>query len=379
MNNLKKDKRLSFFGKLLLFINLTFVLALLMAYLANYANPSKFWFFSLFGMFYQIILLGNILFVLYWIVRWKWIAILSITAILIGFNHIGRHYQLNLWKKNNNKSSKTTVKFLSYNVKNFDMYNYKKNWKYNFENRNKILSLLKKQSPDIFCLQEFVYDNTNQFNTLDTIKEIMGIKHQYVEYNVVSRNQIYFGIATFSKYPIIKNAKILFPNSKTNFAIYSDVVFPNDTLRIFNLHLESIHLGKEDYDLAKELEDIKISDNSKLKKGSRRILQRLKQAFIKRAEQTDIIAKHIHQSPHPAIVCGDFNVTPCSYTYNKLIRNLYDAYKISGKGFGKSYNGFDLYFRIDYILHSKNIESSEFKTLKVFYSDHFPLVCEFSL
>lgn len=347
--------------------------------MANYTNPSKFWIFSLFGMFYQIILLINIIFAIYWIIRWKWFALLSIISILIGYNHIGRHYQLNLLKKNLNSDNKTIVKFLSYNVKNFDMYNYKKNWQYNFQNRNNILTLLKKQNPDIFCLQEFVYDNTKQFNTLDTINEILNIKHHYVEYNVVSRNQIYFGIATFSKYPIIKNAKILFPNSKTNFAIYSDVVFPNDTIRIFNLHLESIHLGKEDYELAKELEDIKISDNNKLKKGGRRILQRLKQAFIKRAKQTDIIAKYIHQSPHPVIVCGDFNVTPCSYTYNKLIKNLYDAYLLSGKGFGKSYNGFDLYFRIDYILHSKTIESYEFTTLNVYYSDHFPIVCKIKI
>lgn len=379
MENLKKGKRLSFFGKTLVFINLIFVFALLMAYLANYVSPSKFWILALFGMFYQLILFGNLIFAVYWIIRWKWVAFLSIAAIFIGYSYIGRLYQLNLFGKEQNNKSKNPLNILSYNVRNFDIYNYKKNWQYNYENRNKILHFLKEQKPDIFCFQEFVYDNTNQFNTLDTILQIQGAKHHHVAYNVVSRNQIYFGIATFSKYPIINTAKILFPNSKTNFAIYSDVVLSNDTIRIFNIHLESLHLGKEEYKLAKELEDIKIKDNSKLKKGSKRIMQQLKKAYIKRAEQADIIAQNIQQSPHPVVVCGDFNDTPCSYVYSRIVKNLYDAYKVSGRGFGRSYNGFDLYFRIDYILHSKKLKSSGFKTIPVQYSDHFPVVCKIEI
>ena len=57
--------------------------------------------------------------------------------------------------------------------------------------------------------------------------------------------------------------------------------------------------------------------------------------------------------PYPIIVCGDFNDTPVSYTYNKIKGNLMDSFTISGVGIGDSYVKIPM-FRIDYIMYDKN-------------------------
>ena len=48
----------------------------------------------------------------------------------------------------------------------------------------------------------------------------------------------------------------------------------------------------------------------------------MRQAYIQRADQVDIIKEDIRLSPYPVIVCGDFNDTPVSYTYKTLSKEL---------------------------------------------------------
>lgn len=107
------------------------------------------------------------------------------------------------------------------------------------------------------------------------------------------------------------------------------------------------------------------------------ISYRLKYAFKKRAHQADVLTEHIQSSPYPVIVCGDFNDTPVSYSYRKIRKDLVDAYIKSGRGIGNTYSGVFPSYRIDYILHSRDIQSVGFETIKVNYSDHYPVSCMF--
>jgi endonuclease/exonuclease/phosphatase family metal-dependent hydrolase len=103
----------------------------------------------------------------------------------------------------------------------------------------------------------------------------------------------------------------------------------------------------------------------------------LKDAYIKRARQVDILSDHIKNSPYPCMVCGDFNDTPVSYTYQKLKGKLKDAYLESGAGIGNTYFGSFPSFRIDYILHSRALTTLNFQTKKIQLSDHYPIICHF--
>ncbi|MFW6224447.1 MAG: endonuclease/exonuclease/phosphatase family protein, partial [Bacteroidota bacterium] len=108
-------------------------------------------------------------------------------------------------------------------------------------------------------------------------------------------------------------------------------------------------------------------------KDAHALSQKLRHGFMERAQQVDFVSEHIHKSPHPVIVCGDFNDTPMSYAYHTMRNNLKDSFTEAGMGFGKTYGGRAPSYRIDYILHSPTINTLSHERLKVPYSDHFPV------
>jgi endonuclease/exonuclease/phosphatase family metal-dependent hydrolase len=138
------------------------------------------------------------------------------------------------------------------------------------------------------------------------------------------------------------------------------------------VHLQSIKFQYKDYELVEKFEA--KNDNERLE-GSKIIFNRLKQGFIKRAVQVDILRDHMNSSPYPVILCGDFNDTPVSYVYGVLSKNLKDAFQQSGFGFGRTYAGIFPSFRIDYIFHDKKYKSSDYNTIHKAYSDHYPISC----
>jgi len=109
------------------------------------------------------------------------------------------------------------------------------------------------------------------------------------------------------------------------------------------------------------------------------ITNRLKWAFERRANQAESIAAHVHRSPYPVIVCGDFNDSPVSYTYRIMRHDLNDAFVESGSGFGNTYLGKFPSYRIDYILLNKKFNVFNYRTPKLNLSDHYPVLCRMSL
>ena len=80
---------------------------------------------------------------------------------------------------------------------------------------------------------------------------------------------------------------------------------------------------------------------------------------------------HSLESPHPVVICGDFNDTPVSYTYATISDELVDTFRDSGGlGIGSTYLGAFPSFRIDYIFHSKNLASSDYHRYEEGISDH---------
>jgi endonuclease/exonuclease/phosphatase (EEP) superfamily protein YafD len=144
-----------------------------------------------------------------------------------------------------------------------------------------------------------------------------------------------------------------------------------DTIRVYNNHLQSIYFNSANYSF---LDSLKIRYNNDQLEEIRDISFRLRYAFMKRAEQADLIAAHIANCPYRVIVCGDFNDTPVSYVYYRLNDGMVDSFTRAGWGTGRTYIGKFPSFRIDYILHSEEFESLFFTRKKVRVSDHFPII-----
>jgi len=351
------------------YINYIIIAALLLSYLSVFINPAKIWFLPFFGLAYPFILFANIFFIFFWIYRKRKYFLFSLIAILIGWNNLTDIVQIHSIKKPD-KTEKTKIvkklKIVSYNVQLFNLYK----WTKNDNAYNKIIEFIKKESPDIICLQEF-YTNSSNLKLQNIINQLSKTKYYHIEYPNINNHS--YGIATFSKYPIVDRGIIRYENT-SNITIYTDIKTQGKIVRIFNNHLQSIRFKKDNYSFITNSKN--YSDNKKMKE-IKDISYRLKDAFIKRAKQADILSEQISATPYPIIVCGDFNDTPISYTYHKIKGDLNDAFTKSGKGLGTTYIGNFPSYRIDYFLYSNDFAVQNYKVPHIKLSDHYPLVCEF--
>jgi endonuclease/exonuclease/phosphatase family metal-dependent hydrolase len=356
--------------KLLLFLNAIAAALLLLSILASYVSPAVAWAIAFFGIAYPYFLVLNILFLVYWIAVRRRELVLSLAIILLGYSNLRNQLQLDLYKVPKLNQEKA-FKILSFNTRLFDLYN----WTKQPDTKQRIFDLIKTENPEIVCIQEFYTSETRPgFDNLKDLKALREKTYVHVAYTDTTHGNAFWGIATFSKYPIVRKGNILFNEVTNNICIYTDLKINNDTIRVYNAHFQSNRLRREDYEFLgnpkQEKEKLTASKN---------ILKRIKAGTIKRSKQVDVVANHMENSPYPVIICGDFNDPPSSYTYNRLRDNLKDAFVESGFGFGNTYNGLIPLLRIDYILHDKRFNSNNFQITKADLSDHFPVSCRLEL
>lgn len=353
-----------FSKNILQLLNAIALFAQCLSYLSGYINPNKIWIIAFFGLAFQYIYLINLGFFFFWWWRRKKFALYSLIFLLLGIGYAGRYIQFRFTKKSIENTE--SLKLLSYNVRIFNYFE----WEGKNSNRDSIVSYLKSEHPDIICLQEF-YTRSDDSSLSESYirRKLSEYPYTHIEYSYVVQNRhSKFGVATFSKYPIINSGTIQFKNS-ANTCIYSDVMIHSDTFRVYNTHLQSISLKKDNYALMDSIFYI----NSKKIDEVKDVTTRLKTAYMIRAAQTNAIVHHLEKSPYPVILCGDFNDTPVSYAYQKLLGNKKDAYRESGSGVGNTYRGKLPSFRIDYIFYSDAFTSFNYETPKIHFSDHYPV------
>lgn len=351
--------------KITLSLNAAVAAALLLSYLSVHIPPDIFAFPALMGLAYPYLLLVNVIFVLIWAVALRLESLISALIIALGLTHFSNY--INLKKPAGDKTG--TVKVESYNLRLFNYYENRKP----ASSEKKILELLKNQKSDIICLQE-VYFTGNPDQKESALISALGSKY-YSHFKIIGTGKDrFYGIATLSKFPIIKKGDIIHPGS-SSLSIYTDIVAGNDTFRIFNNHLQSFRLQRMESSFISELTE--SSDDKETMSELRTISVSLKRGFIKRAAQAQAVKAMVNRSPYPVIVLGDFNDTPVSFSYRKIRKGLNDAFVKAGYGAGFTYRGNYPPNRIDYILYDDKLECRKFDIVKVRYSDHYPIVAYF--
>lgn len=351
------------------FFTVLTLISLGLAYCAPFIHPKTHFLIPFFGLAYPIFLILTFFFLILWIVfksKWSWVII---GVIILGGN---LHFRMLAFGKNEELPNYNYLHVMSYNVRLFDVYNPKlSNAK---KTRNRIFEYIQRENPDVICFQEFYQkDKPTDFKTKDTILKFMKFRdyHERSAHKNYSRQN--FGIYLFSKYPIIAKGDVIFDTQSEkdfNYCIYVDIVKNRDTFRVYNAHLQSIKLQGDYYTKKDPL------NNMASKSTIRLILEKLQVAYPKRAEQAKTVMKHISNSPYPVIVCGDFNDTPLSFTYQQFNAKLTDAFRNCGSGIGTTYVGRIPAGRIDYIFHSDDLNSAQFRIQEKALSDHRAVSCK---
>ncbi len=330
-------KKLSAIDKLLFVVNSLIAAVLLISFLSYYISPDFISLFSFLSLSVPFLIILNLVFIVYWMFKLRRQFLLSAIVLLIGFQYINKFYSFSEKKV----LLSDDVKIMSYNVRMFNLYNWIEE---DYIDQN-IYEFINTKNPDILCIQEFHPSDEIGFN----------YPYEYVKIRTNGNN---FGHAIFSKFKIINSGSLDFSKS-TNNAIFVDIVRNNDTIRVYNIHLESLKINPKEESLTQE--------------NSEKFKIRVEKAFKKQTNQAILLSEHQGEINYKSIICGDFNNNAFSWVYNKLKTNKNDAFEIAGKGFGKTYD-YSFPLRIDFILTDQNIDINNFKTYDVKYSDHYPIM-----
>ncbi|MBJ6366961.1 endonuclease/exonuclease/phosphatase family protein [Snuella sedimenti] len=338
-------KQLSLLDKLIFLLNQIAALALLLSFVLPYVPPKTFAGLSVLNLSVSFLILSNVLFCLYWLVKLKRQLMLSLVVLIISYFSFGSLYKFTSSKEEANKDS---IKVMNYNIRLFNLYE----WLPEAHLETKIVDFIKAEAPGVLSVQEY------------HPHEAIDLSFFKYKFEKLSGKKTKYGQAIFSQYPIINSGSIEFPNTANN-AIFIDLVKGNDTVRVYNIHLESLRINTKVESLKKE--------------DSERLFKRVRGAFKKQQEQTELFLAHKEQCKYKMIVCGDFNNTAFSYVYRKIKGNLRDAFKEAGNGFGRTYDFRYFPVRIDFILADESYPVKEFKTYDEHYSDHYPIMATLAL
>jgi endonuclease/exonuclease/phosphatase family metal-dependent hydrolase len=338
-------KKLGFINKIIYAINSIVAVLLLLSFALPFLPPKTFALLSVLNLGVSFLIIINVVFFLYWLIRLKKQLVLSLFVLLVGYFSFGSLYKFSSFKKIEDSGN---FKVMNFNVRLFNLYD----WIPEKGIEDSIIKFVKTEAPDILSIQEYhPHENIDLSFFKYKFEKLSGKKTKY-------------GQAIFSQFPIINSGSIEFPDTPNN-AIFVDVIKGKDTIRIYNVHLESLRINTKIESLKNE--------------NSERLFKRVGSTFKKQQFQTELFLMHKKQCHYKMVICGDFNNTAFSYVYRKIKGDLNDTFKESGNGFGRTYDFKFFPVRIDFIFADDAFNINDFKAYNEHYSDHFPISTTLSL
>lgn len=363
---LTKKKKLGFFSKTVMLANLASIAALLLCYSASFINPKSFWPISFLGLGYLPLLVINLGFIVYWLLRKPKFASFSLIAILCGWNLMSKHITFN----DQDTPTDSSFRVMTYNVHMLEPIEQSTDT----AAKDRFVEIIQTANPDVLCLQEF--NSTIRGNRIlsDEIKSKANFDNYYFAPSQQNDYSAY-GQVIFSKYPIINSGLIKKNEYGVNRTIYVDVVRETDTLRIYNVHLRSFGLQDEEKEFIQNPSGSQGNEETK----TRRLGRKLKGAFEQRSNQAESLFAHMKESKFPKIVMGDFNDTPMSYSVNLIGRDMKNAFQEKGKGWGVTHFEMLPILQIDYIFCEPTFTVNNYQIVKEKLSDHYPIFADLTL
>ena len=372
-------------------------LAWLLLAIACQQVPAKVFWPVVFGALTTPVALGcTALLALYWLRRnWR-VALLPVVALALTWPQVQRglalHAPINEKVRTKNQelgSGKTlrstffapppnTVSLISANVRIFNVYAQLRDP--DFASSIGFIRWLAESPADVLCLQEYYNEpggskeDGSVFRSERALGRANG-RHSFVSTTLTNGIGAEFGMAIFSRFVIVRRGVIPFGKLSQNHAMWADLARPAartgrrrpDTIRVFNLHLQSMAMADADIATA-------TGSRAGLRQKAPNLLRRFRNGAVARGAQVDTVLARIARSPYPVLLAGDLNDLPYSYTYDQLADELQNTWATVGLGPGFTYNGRLPGLRIDQQFAGPQWQVRGCRVHReINWSDHFPV------
>jgi endonuclease/exonuclease/phosphatase family metal-dependent hydrolase len=323
-------------------------------YISVWIAPTTFWPAVIAGYAIPVVLMINILLLMVLPLLKLRLVVFPLLALLIGTPFLLVTYS---YKGSTSTGTELDhdVSVLSFNAKYFRK---RKTYsQFSFD----MIRWVAEDNSDIKCLQE--YSTNDRWPVLDVTRQIKEQGYNGFVYAADMHDDEHSpGMAIYSRHEIVDSGFVWENFNSVHSGIYADLKINKDTIRIYNVHLASMHLRLYEY---------KNPTNywGKIKY----LIWTLKNAAKVRSDQIEKLLAHVEKCPYPFIICGDFNETPYSYNYFRLRRHFNNAFEEAGHGFGFTFNSVLFFLRIDHQFYGPEVQPMHFHVdRKIRISDHFP-------
>lgn len=336
---------------------------------------------AIFGALTLPVALGlNLLAGGYWLLR-RWpVALLPLGLAALTWPHFQRGLAVHPLRvaPPAGKQAGQVVRVLSANVRIFNVYPQLRDA--DLTSSRQMVRWVAENPADILCLQEFYNEpvgtrsrDGDVFRSVDKIGRQAG-RQVFLSKTLTNSAGAEFGMAIFSRFPIVRKGTISFGKLTQNHAMWADVRLPSqDTIRVYSFHLQSMSMEEKD-----------IVDSYSSKAGLRQkglgLLRRFKRGAVARHWQVDTLVQRFKRCRYPMLLCADLNDVPYSYSYDQLADRFQNAWASVGNGVGSTYNGRLPFVRIDNQFASPEWAVDDFWVhYEIPYSDHFPSTATYRL
>ena len=338
---------------LLLGANLVTLFLLWACCASTWINPAVHPRVSVIGLVFPVFLLLNVAFLLVWLLYKPRMLVVPVVGMALCGSYILDYFPLNF----GGKSGDADLKIMSWNAGYFQGL----------------------QPDSFFVGVDYIMDTQADIVCVQEAQPVYAVM-KMLEERAEAEGYHFERQGTrllLSRYPVLSQGDIEIDSKMGNGIVYYNLLMGNDTVTLLNAHLECYHLSVDEKD---EYGDaLRSRDRYKMKSEAEYLIGRLASSSRYRAKQVQIVNEFLDNLPQgrKVLLCGDFNDTPISYTYQQVKKHLKNAYRAGGKGVGLSYREKNFPVRIDHIFYS-----SDWKCIHAYIdnstdiSDHYPIIAE---
>lgn len=336
--------------------------AMLLTLAVPYVNPARLGPLPVLALVAPILCVGVVIVMFYWIMRWRWrrAGVMMVLAF-VGLLYSPRYFNPQLRRVYGEQTyPASALKVMSYNLRCF----YPNDGA--LYTSDSVAAFVAQFNPDVICFQEYLPHGAQAAHRFDSL---LGDYRKAVLTDVTPH------IAIYSRFRITDSGRVAYMNADSlpqGKGMWADIVVAGDTVRVFNVHLNSTSISSNDADYIVNYRYMSdTARNSKLWDMARR----LNINTVDRSYHVDALAEALGSTRHARILCGDFNDTPMSYAYNRLSHGMKDAFRECGHGYSHTFRGFFDLLRIDYAM----FDADRFEVVSyevpdtVCWSDHLPV------